>query len=112
DPVPPAHSAPWPNSRVVASSSRSRRPPRPTSHRRRGSGPSRGGSMLYLSQAIGRPVRDRQGKPIGQVADLIVAVGDRYPPVTGLVVQTGRRRIFLPWSSVETLDDKIGIAHV
>ncbi|HYX12214.1 MAG: CBS domain-containing protein [Chloroflexi bacterium] len=61
--------------------------------------------MLYLSQAIGRPVRDRQGEPIGQVADLIVAVGDRYPPVTGLVVQTGRRRIFLPWSSVETLDD-------
>ena len=61
--------------------------------------------MLYLSQAIGRAVRDRQGEPIGQVADLIVAVGDRYPPVTGLVVQTGRRRIFLPWSSVEALDD-------
>jgi magnesium transporter len=61
--------------------------------------------MLYLSQAIGRPVRDRHSEPIGQVADLLVAVGDRYPPVTGLVVQTGRRRIFLPWSSVESLDE-------
>src|SRR5436190_4360328 len=61
--------------------------------------------MLYLSQAIGRPVRDRQGEPIGQVADLIVAVGDRYPPVTGLVVQTERRRIFLPWSSVDSMDE-------
>jgi magnesium transporter len=60
--------------------------------------------MLYLSQAIGRPVRDRQDEPIGKVADLIVAVGDRYPPVTGLVVQTDRRRIFVPWSSVATLD--------
>ena len=39
--------------------------------------------MLYLSQAIGRPVRDPHGEPIGKVADLIVAVGDRYPPVTG-----------------------------
>ena len=29
--------------------------------------------MLYLSQAIGRPVRDRNGEPIGKVADLIVA---------------------------------------
>ena len=57
--------------------------------------------MLYLSQAIGRPVRDRHGEPIGKVADLIVAVGDRYPPVTGLVVETDRRRIFLPWTSVE-----------
>ncbi len=60
--------------------------------------------MLYLSQAIGRPVRDGSGEPLGKVADLIVAVGERYPPVTGLVVATGRRRIFLPWSGVERLD--------
>jgi CBS domain-containing protein len=56
--------------------------------------------MLYLSQIIGRPVRDHQGEPIGKVADLIVALGDRYPPVTGLVVATGRRRIFMPFSDV------------
>ncbi|HEY6058547.1 MAG TPA: CBS domain-containing protein [Candidatus Limnocylindrales bacterium] len=60
--------------------------------------------MLFLSQAIGRPVRDRHEETIGKVADLIVAVGERYPPVTGLVVATGRRDIFLPWSSVESLD--------
>jgi magnesium transporter len=60
--------------------------------------------MLYLSQVIGRPVRDGQGEPIGKVADLIVALGGPYPPLTGLVVQTGRRRIFLPWSSVAALD--------
>ena len=61
--------------------------------------------MLYLSQVIGRPVRDRNDEQIGKVADLIVAVGDRYPPVTGLVVETDRRRIFLPWTSVDRLDD-------
>jgi magnesium transporter len=60
--------------------------------------------MLYLSQVIGRPVRDRSDEPIGKVADLIVALGSRYPPVTGLVVSTDRRRIFLPWSSVAELD--------
>ena len=60
--------------------------------------------MLYLSQVIGRPVRDRQDEPMGRIADLIVAVGDRYPPVTGLVVQTDRRRIFVPWDSVSALD--------
>ncbi|HEY8868468.1 MAG TPA: CBS domain-containing protein [Candidatus Limnocylindrales bacterium] len=60
--------------------------------------------MLYLSQAIGRPVLDANGDPIGTLADLIVAVGERYPPVTGLVVSTDRRRIFLPWTSVESLD--------
>jgi len=60
--------------------------------------------MLYLSQAIGRPVRDGQGESIGKVADLIVAIGDTYPPVTGLVVSTDRRRIFLPWSDVASFD--------
>src|SRR4029077_3385532 len=43
--------------------------------------------MSYLSQAIGRAVLDGNGEPIGKVADLLVAVGDRYPPVTGLVVE-------------------------
>ena len=60
--------------------------------------------MLFLSQAIGRPVLDGNGEPIGKVADLIVAVGDRYPPVTGLVVETDRRLIFLPWTSVASFD--------
>jgi CBS domain-containing protein/sporulation protein YlmC with PRC-barrel domain len=60
--------------------------------------------MLYLSQAIGRPVLDGNGEPIGKVADLLVAVGDRYPPVTGLVVETDRRKIFLPWTSVASFD--------
>ena len=61
--------------------------------------------MLYLSQAIGRPVLDANGEPLGKVDDLIVAVGDRYPPVTGLVVVTDRRRIFLPWSQVARFDE-------
>ncbi len=60
--------------------------------------------QFYLSQVVGRPVRDPQGEPIGKVADLIVAIGDRYPPVTGLVVSTDRRRIFLPWSDVASFD--------
>ena len=60
--------------------------------------------MLFLSQIVGRPVRDPSDEPIGTVADLIVAIGDQYPPVTGLVVATDRRQIFLPWRSVERLD--------
>ena len=61
--------------------------------------------MRFLSQCIGLPVRDPSGEPIGTIADLIVAIGDRYPPVTGLVARTDRRQIFLPWDSVERLDD-------
>ncbi len=60
--------------------------------------------MLFLSQIIGRPVRDPADEPLGTVADLIVAIGDQYPPVTGLVVKNEGRKIFVPWRSVERLD--------
>ena len=61
--------------------------------------------MLFLSQIVGRPVGDRDGDAFGKVRDLIVALGERYPPVTGVVVRVaGGRDIFLPWSDVEELD--------
>ena len=70
----------------------------------RGVGPAPRWQMLFLSQGLGRSVLDRTGETIGNVADLIVAIGDRYPPVTGLVVKTDKRRIFVPWASVAQLD--------
>jgi len=61
--------------------------------------------MLFLSRLVGRPVRDRHGESLGKVRDLIVALGERYPPVTGLVVRvTAGRDIFLPWTDVEEID--------
>src|SRR6478752_3414224 len=62
-------------------------------------------AMRFLSQCIGLPVRDPSGEPLGTIADLIVAIGDRYPPVTGLVARTDRRNIFLPWHNVHTFDE-------
>jgi CBS domain-containing protein len=61
--------------------------------------------MLFLSRLVGRPVRDRHGESLGKVRDLIVALGEQYPPVTGLVVRVaGGRDIFLPWTDVEEID--------
>jgi len=61
--------------------------------------------MRFLSQSIGLPVRDPSGEPIGSIADLIVAIGGTYPPVTGLVVRTDGRRIFIPWRHVAGFDE-------
>jgi magnesium transporter len=62
--------------------------------------------MLFLSQVIGKPVLDRHGGAFGKVRDLIVALGEQYPPVTGVVIRvTGGREIFLPWSDVEDFDE-------
>jgi CBS domain-containing protein len=62
-------------------------------------------TVRFLSRCIGLPVRDPSGEPLGTIADLIVAIGGKYPPVTGLVVRTDRRRIFIPWSDVDAFDE-------
>jgi CBS domain-containing protein len=62
--------------------------------------------MRFLSRCIGLPVRDPSGEPLGTIADLIVAIGGKYPPVTGMVVLTDKRRIFIPWSDVDAFDEQ------
>ena len=68
--------------------------------------------MLFLSQLIGQPVRDRDGETFGKVRDLIVALGEKYPPVTGVVVRVaGGRDIFLPWTDVNQVDESGARLH-
>src|SRR5918998_392585 len=52
--------------------------------------------MLYLSQVLGRPIRDLEGERVATVNDVIVRLGaDDHPPVTGLVARYRRRDFFL-----------------
>lgn len=68
--------------------------------------------MLFLSQLVGKPVLDLHGAPFGRVRDLIVALGEDYPPVTGIVVRvSGDRDIFLPWTDVDAIDESGGRLH-
>jgi magnesium transporter len=60
--------------------------------------------MLYLSQLINAPIRDRDGERIATVRDLIVRIGDGYPPVTGIVARQGRREFFIPISGIARID--------
>jgi CBS domain-containing protein len=59
--------------------------------------------MLYLSQVLGRAIRDREGEHVATIKDVIVRLGeDDHPPVTGLVARYRRRDFFMPrWRIVE-----------
>jgi magnesium transporter len=53
--------------------------------------------MLYLSQVLGRPIRDLEGERVATIRDVIVRLGeDDHPPVTGFVARYRRRNFFLP----------------
>ncbi|MFN2530816.1 MAG: magnesium transporter MgtE N-terminal domain-containing protein [Pyrinomonadaceae bacterium] len=52
--------------------------------------------MLYLSQVLGRPIRDLEGERVATVKDVIVRLGaGEHPPVTGFVARYRRRDFFL-----------------
>jgi CBS domain-containing protein/sporulation protein YlmC with PRC-barrel domain len=52
--------------------------------------------MLYLSQVLGRPIRDLDGERVATIKDVIVRLGeDEHPPVTGFVARYRRRDFFL-----------------
>jgi CBS domain-containing protein len=52
-------------------------------------------SEMYVSELIGIPVVDRLQEPVGEVRDIILTVGDVFPRVTGLLLQTPRDAVIL-----------------
>ncbi len=59
--------------------------------------------MLYLSQVLGRSIRDHDGERVATIKDVIVRLGEEdHPPVTGFVARYRRRDFFLPrWRMAE-----------
>ncbi len=61
--------------------------------------------MLFLSEILGRPVRDAGGETIATLADLVGRWQiDHQLAVAGLVARVGQRSFFLPWRQVAELD--------
>lgn len=69
--------------------------------------------FFYLSQVLGRPVYTLRGERVAKIKDLVASLEvlnatgeptlERFPPISGLVVEIERREIFVPWSKIESL---------
>jgi magnesium transporter len=62
--------------------------------------------MLYLSQVLGRPIRDVEGERVATLKDVIVRLGEDHPPVTGVVARLRRRDFFLPRARIRSLGEQ------
>jgi CBS domain-containing protein len=61
--------------------------------------------LISVSGLTGAPVIDQTGGEFGKLVDVIVRwQGDRYPPVTGLVVRVGRRATWIGARKIESLE--------
>jgi len=74
-------------------------------------------TVLHLSLIVGGTLRDRNGGRLGRVDDLIVHLGEDYPPVTGVLARVAGRQVFVPASElaeiahtrVEMVSDRIDL---
>jgi len=66
--------------------------------------------MFFLTSLVDRPVQGKTGEPIGKLEDVIVRIGDPYPPIIGLVVKDGRRRFFVPATHLQSLNGAAELA--
>ena len=65
------------------------------------------GIVLYLSQILGAPIRDRDGEQVAKIRDVVVRLGeDEHPPLIGLVARFGRRLFFLPRNHLEDFSER------
>ena len=55
------------------------------------------GSLMSLAALLGSPVRDSDGKSVGELRDVFVhwTAGTSYPPMTAIVMRAGRRDIMI-----------------
>lgn len=58
--------------------------------------------FVYLSQILGRPVRDHQGREIGVIADLSANLAELYPSVGTLQLrpQGEKKPLYIPWQDI------------
>ena len=63
----------------------------------------------YLSQLVGKPVFEPQGRPVGRLGDLVVRLSGPFPPVTGLLLRieggpgVGPVATYLHWEQVSSV---------
>ena len=61
-------------------------------------------ALLSVAGLTGRPVRSGDGEAVGRIVDLVARWdGAAYPPVTGLLVRVGFRRVFVPIEQIAEL---------
>ena len=71
-------------------------------------------SLVSVAGLIGRPVRDDNGRDIGQLVDIVVRHDDAtYPPVSGLIVKVGQRKSYIKGAKISLLNhDEIRISSL
>ncbi|HZU19775.1 MAG TPA: CBS domain-containing protein [Gaiellaceae bacterium] len=59
------------------------------------------GDVLHLSLVVGGDLEGRAGGRLGRIDDLVVRLGEEYPPLTGVTANVAGRDVFVPAEAVD-----------
>ncbi|MCX6450514.1 MAG: CBS domain-containing protein [Actinobacteria bacterium] len=61
-------------------------------------------ALVSFAGLVNRPVKDKDGKLIGKLVDIVVRHGEEnYPPVSGLIVKVGQHKSFIDGARISAL---------
>ncbi len=70
-------------------------------------------ALFIFSQLVGRPIEDPRGEKVAILKDVIVNIDPQegksqeiYPPLTGLLVHTAGRDVWIPTAQVASFDER------
>lgn len=65
-------------------------------------------AIVSVAGLVGAPVRNQTGQSVGKLIDVVARMhaGDRYPPITGLLVRVGSRVSFLAVGAVAEIEHR------
>jgi CBS domain-containing protein len=64
--------------------------------------------MKYLTQIIGKPVRQTDGSPVGKVTEVIALLSDRFPILAAVQVHHKNGDLYIPFDCIEFDKDPEG----
>lgn len=67
---------------------------------------------IFISDVFRKPVLDQTGEEIGRLKDLTVGLGDPFPAVTTLVIQSRKQTFLINWNQVNLFNKRVISANV
>lgn len=62
---------------------------------------------MFLSESIGKDIRDAAGQVIGRLDDMIASTEEHFPRVNAIVIKTGKTEsTAVPWSQIAEFDKR------
>ncbi|MGZ3534332.1 MAG: PRC-barrel domain-containing protein, partial [Thermodesulfobacteriota bacterium] len=63
--------------------------------------------FYFFSDFLNRRVYSLSMEKVGKITDLVAEKAEPYPMIVGMMVRTGRRKMYLPWEKIVQIEPQL-----